>query len=99
MTAWVYLLRLKSGGLYIGAKTDIDRRMSEHIAGTACRTTKLDPPIKMVLSESFDSFAAARKRESQIKKWSRAKKEALISGDLAKLRRLSKPLKKQRRKG
>jgi hypothetical protein len=32
---------------------------------------------------------SARKREIQIKKWSRAKKEALIAGDFVKLKNLS----------
>jgi predicted GIY-YIG superfamily endonuclease len=34
-------------------------------------------------------LGAARKRENQIKRWSRAKKEALISGNLARLHSLA----------
>ena len=94
MTAWTYILRLKSGQLYIGSTTDLDRRFAEHTAGQACRTTKLDPPVKVVYSESFPTFSEARKREAQIKRWTRAKKEALVSGDLAKLGKLSKSRKK-----
>ena len=90
MTAWTYILRLKSGQLYIGSTTDLDRRFAEHTAGQACRTTKLDPPAKVVYSESFPTFSEARKREAQIKRWSRAKKEALVAGDMVKLRNLSK---------
>ncbi len=33
---------------------------------------------------------AARKREIQLKKWSRAKKEALITGDMGELHELSR---------
>ena len=94
MTAWTYILRLKSGQLYIGSTTDLDRRFAEHTAGQACRTTKLDPPVKLVYSESFPTFSEARKREAQIKRWTRAKKEALVSGDMAKLSKLSKSKKK-----
>jgi putative endonuclease len=94
MTAWLYILRLKSGQIYIGSTTDLDSRVKEHYSGHACRTTKLDPSIKLVYSESFPTFSEARKREAQIKRWTRAKKEALVSGDLAKLRKLSKSRKK-----
>ncbi len=90
MTAWTYILRLKSGQLYIGSTTDLDRRFAEHTAGQACRTTKLDPPVKVVYSESFPTFSEARKREAQIKRWNRAKKEALVAGDMVKLQNLSK---------
>ncbi|NIM96896.1 MAG: GIY-YIG nuclease family protein [candidate division Zixibacteria bacterium] len=90
MPACLYILRLKSGQLYVGSTTDLDRRVEEHYSGRACRTTKLDPPLKLVYSEPFPTFSEARKRETQLKRWSRAKKEALVSGDVAKLRELSK---------
>ena len=90
MPAWLYILRLKSGQLYIGSTTNLDQRYREHCVGKACRTTKLDPPVGFLYSESFPTFSEARRREAQVKRWSRAKKEALVSGDMAKLRDLSK---------
>jgi predicted GIY-YIG superfamily endonuclease len=90
MPAWAYILRLKSGGLYIGSTADLKRRCAEHHSGNACRTTKLDPPEKLVHSESFPDLASAHKREQQLKRWTRAKKEALIQGDMERLRHLSK---------
>ncbi len=90
MAAWTYILRLKSGQLYIGSTTDLKQRYQDHQNGKACQTTKLDPPMKLVFSESYPTFSEARKREAQIKRWTRAKKEALVLGDLAKLRKLSK---------
>jgi putative endonuclease len=44
----------------------------------------------LVYSESFLTFSDARKREAQIKRWSRAEKEALVAGDIEKLQNLSK---------
>ena len=44
----------------------------------------------MVYFEKYLSCIDAIKREQQIKKWSRAKKEALIVGDDLKLKSLSK---------
>jgi putative endonuclease len=90
MNAWLYILRLKSGNLYIGATTDLNQRYQDHLNGQACRTTKLDPPLELVYSESLPTFSDARKREVQIKRWSRAKKEALVADDMVKLRNLSK---------
>jgi putative endonuclease len=90
MEAWTYIFRLKSGQLYIGSTTDLKQRYQDHQNGNACRTTKLDPPIKLVFSESYPTFSEARKREAQIKRWTRAKKEALVAGDMNKLRQLSK---------
>jgi predicted GIY-YIG superfamily endonuclease len=58
--------------------------------GTACRTTALDPPEALIFVEVQSDFSNARKRESQIKRWSRAKKRALISRDYGLLQRLSR---------
>jgi len=88
--AYFYILRLPSGALYIGATTDLDQRYKDHRAGKACRASKYDPPKGLVYSESFATFSEARRREAQVKRWSRAKKEALVSGDLAKLQELAK---------
>jgi predicted GIY-YIG superfamily endonuclease len=90
MSAWVYILRLQSGNLYVGATTDLKTRYKTHQQGLACRTTEKDPPVDLVYSEVLESFVEARRREAQIKRWARAKKEALVAGDKAKLRTLSK---------
>jgi putative endonuclease len=90
MTAWFYILRLQSGSLYIGASKNLEKRYAEHCAGSASRTTSLDPPVSLIYSEEHNSFSEARQREAQVKRWSRAKKEALVAGDKDKLRALSK---------
>jgi len=90
MAACIYILRLKSGSLYIGATTNLKQRYQDHQTGKACRTTKLEPPVKLVYSESFPTFSEARKGETQIKRWTRAKKEALVADDMVKLQNLSK---------
>jgi putative endonuclease len=91
MPAWFfYILRLRSGSLYIGATTDLEKRYEEHCTRKGCRTTALDLPIALLYSEMFETFPEARQREAQVKRWSRAKKEALISGDIAKLKKLAK---------
>jgi predicted GIY-YIG superfamily endonuclease len=89
MPAWFYILRLKSGKLYPGATTNLEQRWADHLAGTACQTTRRDRPLALVYREEFPSFREARIRESQIKRWSVQKKEALIASDLDRLRCLA----------
>ena len=88
--AYVYILRLKSGGLYIGSTVNLHQRVQDHLLGHGCRTTRLDPPVELVYSELYDSIEPAEEREIQLKHWSRSKKEALILGDLHSLKSLSK---------
>jgi predicted GIY-YIG superfamily endonuclease len=44
----------------------------------------------MVYAEELPSLEAAPRRERQLKRWTRAKKEALIAGDAARLHLLAK---------
>lgn len=88
-TPVVYLLRLQSGVLYIGSTLDLEQRLDDHASGRAGRTTALDPPVALLRLEPCATFTQARQRETQLKHWTRAKKEALISGDLHTLSSLS----------
>jgi putative endonuclease len=90
MPAWLYILRLESDALYVGATKNLEQRWSEHRSGRACRTTACDRPRAIAYVESHASFAAARRREAQIKRWTRGKKEALVRGDSNSLRALSR---------
>ena len=90
MSAWFYILRLQSGSLYPGATADLKQRYEEHCTKRACRTTTLDPPVALIYSEKYQTFSEARRREAQVKRWSRAKKEALVSEDISTLRKLAK---------
>ena len=90
MTGWFYILRLKSDGLYIGSTSDFQSRMKDHFSGNGSRTTSLDPPVSIALTEEYLSYKEAFHREQQVKRWSRAKKEALIKGDYELLKQLSK---------
>lgn len=86
----VYFLQLKSGVFYIGSSTDLLQRLDDHSSGQACRTTQDDPPVAVLRIEIHPTFTAARRREAQLKRWSPAKKSALIRGEVAHLRRLSR---------
>jgi len=89
-TPFVYILRLCSGAYYVGCSVDFETRFGQHMEGTACRTSALDPPILLLFIEIHSDFTAARRREAQIKKWSRAKKEALVCADKHLMKSLSR---------
>jgi putative endonuclease len=58
------------------------------------RTTQLDPPVALAYSEEHATFSEARRREAQVKRWTRAKKEALLAANKSLLHELSKRRKK-----
>ncbi|MFN2447038.1 MAG: GIY-YIG nuclease family protein [Vicinamibacterales bacterium] len=84
----VYILRCADDALYVGETTDIGARMARHKEGGASRFTSLRRPVTLAFAEAHGSRTAALTRERQIKRWTRAKKEALIAGDLASRKRL-----------
>jgi predicted GIY-YIG superfamily endonuclease len=85
----VYILRCADGSLYIGHTDDLAMRVARHNAGSAdCSFTRKRRPVRLVYSEPFASREAAVSRERQLKRWTRAKKDALISGDTPLLKRL-----------
>jgi len=91
MNCWhVYIIHCSSGKFYIGLTNNLERRYEEHRAGQGGHFTSYDRVISRVYSETFDSRVKAELREKQLKKWSRAKKEALITKDIDKLKILSK---------
>lgn len=85
----VYILLCGNGTYYVGHTCDMTARYKRHAAKTGARHTAQNHIECLVYSESFDSEADAISRERQLKKWSRAKKQALILSDFNKLRALS----------
>ncbi len=85
----VYILECADGSFYTGVTNDLNRRLREHREGTS-HYTGYNPPARLVYQEEHRSKVDAKKREAQIKCWSRAKKLALIHGDFYSLRSLSR---------
>ncbi len=87
---YVYILHLADGRLYVGHSNNPFRRHSEHESGKGCRTTGIFGAGDIIhVEEHPDRFSAAT-RERQIKGWTRAKKLALASGNLAELHILAR---------
>jgi predicted GIY-YIG superfamily endonuclease len=87
---WVYILRCATGDLYVGMTSDVQRRLEHHNDGSACTFTRHRRPVELAYSEFQPSNLAAGLRERQIKRWTRAKKEALVAGNHEDLRTLSR---------
>ncbi len=84
---WVYILRTDQNDLYIGQTDDIPARLKTHLTGHGAKFVK-NKIVDIVHKEKFENRAAAMARERQLKGWTRAKKEALIKGDLDLLKKL-----------
>jgi putative endonuclease len=95
--AHVYMLKCSDGSFYVGStRSTLDMRMGEHGAGVHDGYTAIRRPVTLVWSQEFEVITDAIAVERKIKGWSRAKKEALIDGDFARIRGLAKRRSKRR---
>ena len=71
---------IKNSGnkIYVGITNDPQSRVIYHNQKRGAKFTKYIPDFKIVFLEHYPTLAEARKREIQIKKWRREKKEVLI---------------------
>ncbi|MDQ2868793.1 MAG: GIY-YIG nuclease family protein [Verrucomicrobiota bacterium] len=77
---WVYIIaNIHDSVLYIGMTNDLARRISEHRDGTMAGFASTYRCRKLLYYEHYTEVQNAIARETQLKKWSRAKKEALIA--------------------
>lgn len=91
MTCHVYILECADGSYYVGsAQGGLERRLAEHAAGAHTGWTAWRRPVELVLSQEFETVTDALAAERRLKRWSRAKKQALIRGDYAALPGLSR---------
>ncbi len=78
-TWYCYMLRCRDGSFYIGITNDLEDRLQEHNRGKDSDYTSKRRPVHLVWSEPHPTKESARRREVEIKGWSRRKKEALIA--------------------
>jgi putative endonuclease len=75
---YVYILSSKSRAIYVGMTGFLMVRVLKHRAGNGGNFTRKYRIYRLVYYEVFHSVAAAIARETEIKKWRREKKIALI---------------------
>lgn len=80
-TYYVYILLCKDQTLYVGVTNDLKRRLSEHKNARSPKAyTASRLPVVLKFYAEFTDIRVAIAKEKQIKRWSRAKKQALIDG-------------------
>jgi putative endonuclease len=85
----VYIMASVRRTLYIGMTSDLVRRVYEHKHGLRPGFTSRYHVGRLVHAEEFANVDDAIAREKQLKRWSRAKKIALIERENAEWRDLS----------
>jgi len=89
-TLYVYILECSDMSFYIGVTNNIGRRFIEHLTGLHEDSyTFSRRPLKLVYCRQFNSPLKAIEFEKQLKRWTRAKKTALINNDLKLLHELA----------
>lgn len=76
---FVYIVECKNKSYYTGITSDINRRLNEHNSGNGGSFTRAFGPVRLLWKESHPSRSSATKRETQIKGWSRIRKEKLFN--------------------
>lgn len=81
---YVYILRTSSDTLYTGQTSNLGKRLKEHQSksGRSAKYVRYFNSVKLVYSEKHKTRKESMQREIQLKKWAKAKKEALIAGNL-----------------
>ena len=72
------MIKNSQNDLYIGISENQEQRLKIHNSKQGAKFTKRDAKFKIVFNEEYSTMSKARKREIQIKKWNRKKKEMLI---------------------
>lgn len=87
---FVYILRTSSNTLYIGQTNNLKRRLEEHKNNKtkSAKYISYFSSFNLVYKEVYPTRLDAMRRELQLKKWSKAKKEALVKKDLISLKNL-----------
>lgn len=77
---YAYMLRCADGTLYSGYTNNLARRLANHNKGRGSKYTRSRLPVQLAYYEELMSKSAAMRREAELKKLTRAQKEALIEG-------------------
>ena len=90
MSFWVYVLRCADGSYYTGHTDNLQERIGQHQQGKIPGYTVKRRPVELVYSQECTTRLEALNAEIQIKRWTRAKKEALFKRDWKEINRLSR---------
>jgi putative endonuclease len=77
---FLYILECRDGSYYTGVTQNVPERIKRHNAGKGAKYTRSKRPCELAYFEEHETESRARRRESEIKGWRRAKKQQLING-------------------
>lgn len=89
MSWFLYILLCDQKTYYIGLTHNPEHRINSHRAKENLATKEFSD-LKLVYTEEYPTRKEAERREQQLKKWTFAKKKALIEGNKELLIHLSK---------
>ena len=75
---FLYIAQCRNGMYYVGIAKDVEKRIKEHNSTGRSRYTRYRRPLVLKYYELCGSYSKARRREAEIKKFSRKKKQVLI---------------------
>jgi putative endonuclease len=75
----LYLLRCSDNSLYAGICIDLEQRIETHQNGKGAKYTRSRLPVTLVYHEQHRSKGDALRREINVKKWTKKRKEELVS--------------------
>lgn len=75
---FVYILLCKDNSFYTGIALDVEQRFASHKSGKGARYTRIKGVSKILFTQEFPTHSEAAKREIQIKRLPRLKKELLF---------------------
>ena len=77
---YLYILRCSDNSLYCGQTNNLKKRIQEHNYDKfrSAKYTKGRRPVKLVYFEKYKTIKEALRREYEIKKWTKVKKEVLV---------------------
>lgn len=86
MSSWsVYILRCRDKSLYTGISTNVEKRLEVHNQGKGAAYTRTRRPVILLWQERSVSESNARKREIEIKRWTKKEKEDFLRMRLSSL--------------
>ncbi|MDP8994762.1 MAG: GIY-YIG nuclease family protein [Pseudomonadota bacterium] len=92
MSFWVYIRRCRDGSYYTGhTEKPLELRLGEHKQGLGSDWTRCGRPVELVWCADAPTPVEALAFERRVKNWSRAKKEAMMAGDWARVGHSARP--------
>ena len=84
MVFYIYILECSDKSYYVGSTNNLEKRLKQHnLLKSGAHYTKIRRPVTLKYFEKVETLSAARKREAEIKRFTKAKKETLVDNSTA----------------